>query len=90
MDELRDDPGVYVVLDEPIGAFIIPAYTCLDVGESSAIRARVSSHEREPCWRENARGSIVFAVLYMPGAGPDSRRDCEAVVRSLSAFPCSS
>lgn len=79
---------MYVVLDEPTEPLAIPGYTCLDVGESSTVRTRVSSHERKPCWRKSARGRIVFAVLYLPGAGPKRRRWWEAAVRSLSTFLC--
>lgn len=78
MDEPCDDPGVYVVLDEPVAAFVISVYTFLDRGKTSAVRTRVYSNDREHCWRRNAPGRIAFVVLYLPGAGPDRRRNYEA------------
>lgn len=86
--ELLDDPGVYVVLDSRSDMYGRHEYIYIDVGESSSVRTRVYSHDRKPCWRRNAHGGITYAVLYLPGARADRRKEWERAVRGLAAFPC--
>ena len=57
--QLRDDPGVYAILDAVAGQYLV-----LDIGESIQVRTRVAYHDRQACWRIHQRGQLVVAVLY--------------------------
>lgn len=81
--QLRDEPGVYVVLDAYNGATL-----CVDVGESSKVASRVSGHDREECWKSQIRGRRAFAVLYTNDHGADYRKRIEQNVRLLTSPPC--
>ncbi len=57
--ELRDSPGVYVILDVDKGV-----YRVIDVGESSAVMSRLKEHNRKVCWQERVKGTLKIAVHY--------------------------
>ena len=82
---LADRPGVYVVLDVDSGG---SAYSCVDVGESAEVAARVGSHDRERCWTRHIRGRRAFAVMYTDGRDDDYRRRIEQSVRAATSPPC--
>jgi len=92
LDEIRDEPGVYVVLglrpgEEPV---------VLDVGESGwahseggqGVRQRLKKHDRKRCWEENVPygAAIVFAVLYERNGF--RRLDIEERLRKFFEPPC--
>lgn len=79
---LANLPGVYVVLDINRYGQIT---ACIDVGESTQVRARVDNHGRVQCWDENTHGARAFAVLYTKEGEGNRRRAIEQDLRdSLS------
>lgn len=84
MNQLCNRPGVYAVLDISRGG----AATCIDVGESGDVAARVIGHDRKWCWALHARGWCAFAVLYTDGYDDRVRRWIERDVRLLASPLC--
>ena len=80
---LKDAAGVYAVLDHRGSEMSV-----LDIGESRTVRSRVENHDRDSCWRYNARGRVCYAALYMPGSNPQQRRSIEAELRRQFAPAC--
>lgn len=80
---LRDEPGVYVVLDIYNGTTVY-----IDVGETSKVATRVSGHEREECWKLHIRGRRAFAVLYTDNHSVNYRKQIEQDVRLLTYPVC--
>ena len=61
----------------------------IDVGESSEVRSRVESHDRQYCWSFNANnGQLAYAVYYTPGLHQAGRRTIEQAVRDRYNPPC--
>lgn len=87
--ELRDEPGVYIVLDKFDDRHGRTMLYCIDVGESDKVYSRVDSHDRRACWNINKQGALAFAVRYTGGNG-DDRRQTEQVVRDFLSPPCGS
>ncbi len=81
---LKDAPGVYVILDD-LGDM---KYEVLDVGESKEIRTRIENHDRELCWRNNRRGRVCYATLYIPGFNKHQRVAIEQELRGQFAPAC--
>ena len=79
MSQLCNRPGVYVVLDISSGS----AATCIDIGESGDVAARVSGHDRKWCRALHARGWCAFAVMYTDSYDDRVRRCIERDVRLL-------
>ena len=80
---LHDLPGVYVILD-----LWDNQYYVVDVGESSTVKSRIQSHDRESCWKLNSRGSLYVSVLYTPYMDDESRRSIERELRSMFSPAC--
>ncbi len=82
-DALQDRSGVYVIVDATSGS-----YEPIDCGESASVRSRVASHDRAPCWQQNAAGTLMVAVRYTPNLPQSSRRQIESIIRGQYRFPC--
>lgn len=80
---LREQEAVYVIGD----LTILTALT-LDIGETEALRSRITGHERKQCWVQNATGVIVVYAHYMPGSSAMSRRCVEKRLRDELKPPC--
>lgn len=85
--ELRDEPGVYIVLDKFDDRYGGTMLYCIDVGESDKVYSRVGSHDRRACWDINKQGALAFAVHYTRG-DDDARRRTEQRVRGHMSPPC--
>ena len=89
-EQLRDEPGVYVVLGIRSGN----AGDILDVGETGwnfpsgqGLRRRLKSHNRRWCWEEHkVNGTIKFAVLYEKDG--EKRLRIEEALRRFYKPPC--
>ncbi len=81
---LRDEGGVYVILDKrPGGKWIV-----IDVGESETVKSRVENHERKSCWERNRQGTLGVAVLYTSRWSAAQRRGLEWKIREAFAPVC--
>lgn len=80
---LEDKSGVYAILD-----YYNDKYYLLDVGESSVVKSRVESHERQDCWEENSKGTIKYAVYYTPHKQQSGRMEIEQDIRDSYDIPC--
>ena len=81
---LKDEPGVYVILDQRSDSL----WYALDVGESTQVKTRIENHDRKECWDSNQLGTRGYAVLYTPGWTDDQRRTLEQEVREKLSPPC--
>lgn len=80
-------------LDSKAGVYVIwcsrgAGWAALDVGESGDVRARILSHDRKDCWRQNCLGEVMFAAHYTPGTDEISRRRIETQLRDLEHPRC--
>lgn len=82
IDQLNDNSGVYVILDERDGKRYV-----LDVGESSQVKTRISNHDREEQWIKNSKGNLSVAVLYTPNKQQPGRKEIEQKLRDIYS-PC--
>ena len=87
LHDLRDEPGVYIVLDKFDDRYGRTMLYCIDVGESDRVYSRVGSHDRRACWDTDSQGALAFAVHYTSGGG-DARRRTEQEVRAYLSPPC--
>lgn len=77
---LYDLAGVYVILTKAVNS----QYAVVDIGGSNTIKTRISSHDRQDCWKKNSQGSLSVAVLYT-----QRWADLEKTIRSkFSLCPC--
>ena len=74
--QLKDHSGVYVVLDKN--------HNVLDVGESSAVKTRMESHDRKSCWKRF--GEFSFFVYYI--SSEIKRKQIEEGIRRRYSPPC--
>jgi len=82
---LEDCSGIYAILSPNSSN----RYKVIDVGESSEVRSRVESHDRQYCWSFNANnGQLAYAVYYTPGLHQAGRRTIEQAVRDRYNPPC--
>ncbi|GBD38316.1 hypothetical protein HRbin37_00563 [bacterium HR37] len=82
-DSLQDRSGVYAILDQrPDG------YHLIDVGESSQVKTRVETHDREGCWQRHSLGTLMVAVLYTPHLQQPGRWAIEQEIRRQYNPPC--
>ncbi len=81
--ELRDGPGVYVILDVNEGV-----YSVIDVGESSAVRSRLNDHDRKVCWAQKAKGTLKVAVHYTTPEQPAWRKQLKYELGRHFIPPC--
>ena len=73
---LEDRSGIYIIVDvRHEGNFII------DVGESSAVKTRVTTHDRKGCWSANKIGNLAVFVLYTPDLQQFGRMQIEQEIR---------
>lgn len=79
--ELREQSGVYAVL-RPRTA---DRYDVIDVGESGAVRSRVTNHDRAEQWRRHAPAGYGFAAYYCDGR---QRLAIEQSLRARFQPPC--
>lgn len=89
LGQLRDEQGVYIVLDRFENEYRRTMLYCIDVGESDTVHSGVSGHDRMACWGANTQGALVFAVLYT-GGDSDARRQTERALRDFLSPPCGS
>jgi hypothetical protein len=82
---LEDRSGVYAILTPTTQN----RYRVLDIGESATVKSRVENHDRESCWRRQAKnGEIRYAVHYTPGLQQTGRRAIEQEIRGQYHPPC--
>lgn len=60
----------------------------LDVGESSDVKARVTSHDRADCWQRNCGGTIYYSATYTPNQQQPGRKQIEQAIRNAENPPC--
>ena len=77
---LRDESGVYVILDNRN-----EEYHLIDVGESEEVRSRVSDHPRRDCWERERQGVLTYSALYV---NEQRRMTIEQEIRNLYNHPC--
>lgn len=83
VESLDDRSGIYAILTKRT-----QDYKVLDVGESAAVKSRVSSHDRKPCWTRNSLGSIYYSVHYTPNLQQSGRIEIEQKLRDQYDPPC--
>lgn len=83
-NELRDEAGVYVILDWRSDK----RWHVIDVGESSGVKTRVENHDRKGCWTRHQQGVLGVAVYYTSGWTADQRRILEGRIRDSYNPPC--
>ncbi len=81
--ELRDCPGVYVILDVAENASQI-----IDVGESADVMSRVTDHNRKGCWDQRSRGKLKIAVHYTTADQPMWRKQLKYELGKHFVPPC--
>ena len=86
MSDLKVEAGVFVVTGQRADGSWFP----IDVDESDAVRMSVNRHDRQQCWRDNAKAAIRgYAVRYLPGSSADERRALAAAIRhQCGPLPC--
>lgn len=82
-NDLEDNAGIYVITDNYQNQ-----YNPIDVGESSTIKTRINTHDRQDCWKRNSKGILTAFVLYTPNLHQISRIEIEKNVRNSYDFPC--
>ena len=82
-DNLPDASGVYLIVD-----YIDGQYKPIDCGESATVKSRVDTHDRSDCWKRNAAGTLMVAVLYTPRLQSAGRVAIEQEIRATYSFPC--
>jgi hypothetical protein len=60
--DIENASGVYAIL----GRSGTSPWSIVDVGESGALRDRIDTHDRSPCWRRRGHAQLAAAVLYVP------------------------
>jgi hypothetical protein len=84
-DSLEDRSGVYVVTSLHSDG----KHYLVDVGESAAVKSRVSNHDRKPCWKSHANGGELHCcVRYTPALQQAGRREIEQNIRRQFDVPC--
>ena len=81
--ELEAQGGVYT-----IWCWRGNGWAILDIGEAGDIRARVLSHDRKDCWRQQCAAEINYAAHYTPGLDETGRRRLETQFRAIEHPPC--
>jgi len=82
LGKVRDEGGVYAIL-----GLNQKQYQVIDIGQSSALRSRIGSHDRSAQWeRQNLPLSV--AVLYTPRWSEAERCVLEAEMRRTYQPPC--
>lgn len=79
---LQPRSGVYVILGRPN---MTASWNVVDVGESENVRARVSNHNRAPCWRGQGHAELGVAAIY---ADERNRIQIERQIRAQYNPPC--
>ena len=87
LHDLRDEPGVYIVLDRFAGKNGGTMLYCIDVGESDKVHSGVACHGRRACWKVQIQGAPAFAVRYTGDDG-EARRRTERELRGFLSPPC--
>ena len=82
-DHLRDQSGVYAILDVQTGRTVV-----VDIGESAQVKSRVERHDRAECWKRRRQGQLHVAVLYTPNAQQSGRMAVEQLLRHQFHPPC--
>ena len=84
VEDLQDRSGVYVILDRRDEKYIV-----IDVGESHAVKSRVTNHERKDCWKKHCENGIwLYAVYYTPHLQQPGRKEIEQKIREMYNPPC--
>ncbi len=73
---LEDKSGIYAILYEVGGKLYLT-----DVGESSEVKTRVETHDREDCWERNCNGIIKYAAYYIEHGKKPSRIEVKRDIR---------
>jgi hypothetical protein len=82
-DKLQNVSGMYVIWCKSGDNWRV-----LDVGESSTVRDRVLTHDRQPCWEKNCKGTIMYSATYTPNRQQSGRRQIENEIRDQTNPPC--
>lgn len=70
--------GIYVITDSNNSP--------IDVGQTNDFKSRIPSHERQDCWKRNAKGSIsIYALVETL---EQSRLQIESDIRHGFKFTC--
>lgn len=80
---LKNQSGVYTVLTRSNGT---DSYWVVDIGESGAVRDRVSNHDRQESWKRSQKaGGLSYAAYY---CDERTRMSVEKVLRGQYNPPC--
>ena len=80
---LKNASGVYSVLTRSNGT---DSYSVVDIGESGTVRDRVTSHDRDECWkRQKKAAGLAYAAYY---CDERTRLAVEQTLRTKYNPPC--
>ena len=82
IDCLRDNTGVYAILENLEGK-----YSILDIGESSRVLTTLENHDGTS-WTKNSNGTLSVAVFYTSNKQPPGRKEIEQELRGNFNLPC--
>ena len=80
---LEDRSGVYAIICEENGELHL-----IDVGESSEVKTRVKTHDREECWERICNKIIKYAAYYIEHGKKPSRVAVEQDIRDNYNIAC--
>lgn len=81
--ELEDKAGVYAIISDKDNK-LYP----VDLGEASKVKTRIENHDRKDSWKENSRGTLVYAVHYTTDLKQPERMVLEKELRNLHEWSC--
>lgn len=81
---VKNTSGIYAILCSNG----INNYNLIDIGESSELNSRLSSHDRKDCWEKNCNTKLFVAVFYTSNMNENQRRQIEAALRLQFKPPC--
>jgi hypothetical protein len=76
MDELKDKPGIYVILCK-----IDKKYYILDVGESEPVKSSIKNDDRKENWKKQVQTELSYVVMYTPDKNQAERNALEKQIR---------
>ena len=80
---LKNASGVYSILTR---ATTSDRYSVVDIGESAAVRDRVTNHDRQDCWKRNKKQAGLFYAAYY--CDEKTRTSVEKRLRGEYNPPC--
>ena len=68
VEKIQNRGGVYVIIDNLPKTLLNDDLVILDVGQSSNVYERISSHDRTECWERNKKekSNILIGISYLP------------------------